>query len=446
MHVRLVALLGTGLLVRLALLPFGGYSFDLLLLQQWAERLTTRPLPRFYASQEVVDHLPGDLWLLWLLGRVTDLIAPGAVVPQIALKLVPTLADIAIGGLLFLLGRHLVGPDIGLLAAGFYVLNPAAIFLTAIWGQWDAVSAALALLAVWLVIQGEPAWALLPLTWAALIKPPFAALVPLVLLAVVWHSFVPHTRWGMARPAEPLLVSVGRLGLAAITCVFLAAALLLPFDVGLGPLPTRWDLLERLHYSLEMYPETTVNAFNLWATPLVGNREPDAQTLLGVAVRSWGIALFGAAYVLILARYWRRPDAIAFIWAGFAIALTTFMLPTRVHERYLLPAIPVAALIAALAPRLRWFFVALSLSCFTNLYWVYDLSERALELDVLYQSEVAVVLVALLNLGLLAYTLTRLLPNLRLDLHTGDRQLRVQNREQHELRRQGGVGVHGGSS
>ena len=35
---------------------------------------------------------------------------------------------------------------------------------------------------------------------------------------------------------------------------------------------TRWDLLERVRYSLELYPEASVNAFNLWATPLVGNR------------------------------------------------------------------------------------------------------------------------------------------------------------------------------
>ena len=112
-----------------------------------------------------------------------------------------------------------------------------------------------------------------------------------------------------------------------------------------------------------------------------------------MAVRTWGLALFGAAYVLILARYWRRPDVQAFIWAAFAIAFAAYMLPTRVHERYLLPALTLAALAAALAPRLRWFFAALSVSYFINLYWVYDLSERALELEVLYQSEAVVVLV-----------------------------------------------------
>jgi hypothetical protein len=411
---RLIALLGIGLAVRLALLPVGGYGYDLSLMQSWAERLVTRPLVRFYASPEVVDHLPGDLWLLWLLSRAMDLVAPGALIPQIVLKLVPTLADIGIGVLVFLLGRCLAGPDAGLLAAALNVLNPASIFLTAIWGQWDSVSAALALIAVWLVVRGDPVWALPPLAWAALIKPPFAALVPLVFLCFVRHHVVPHTRWGGTQPTtESRAASLGELALTAGISVLLAGALLLPFDVGVGPLPARWDLLERVRYSLDLYPETSVNAFNLWATPLAGNREPDAQPLLGVAVRTWGLVLFGAAYVLILVRYWRRPDVHAFIWAAFAIAFAAYMLPTRVHERYLLPALTLAALAAALAPRLRWFFAALSVSYFINLYWVYDLSERALELDILYQSEAVVVLVSLVNVGLLAYTLSRMLLVLR---------------------------------
>ena len=73
-----------------------------------------------------------------------------------------------------------------------------------------------------------------------------------------------------------------------------------------------------------------------------------------------------------------------------------------------------------MAPRLRWFFAALSVSYFINLYWVYDLSERALELEVLYQSEAVVVLVSLVNVGLLAYTLSRMLLVLR-DSNAGTR-------------------------
>jgi hypothetical protein len=201
--------------------------------------------------------------------------------------------------------------------------------------------------------------------------------------------------------------------LAAVTSFFLAAALLLPFDVGVQPFPTRWDLVERLRYSLELYPESSVNAFNLWATPLVGNRESDMQPLLGLTVRTWGVALFAAAYVLVLVRYWRRPNALSFIWATFAIAFAAFMLPTRVHERYLLPAITLAALAAALAPRLRWFFAVLSALYLINLYWVYDLREPALELEILYQGASVVYGVALLNVVLLAYSLTHMLSVLR---------------------------------
>lgn len=43
MNRRLIALLGIGLAVRLALLPVGGYGYDLTLMQSWAERLVTRP-------------------------------------------------------------------------------------------------------------------------------------------------------------------------------------------------------------------------------------------------------------------------------------------------------------------------------------------------------------------------------------------------------------------
>ena len=330
------------------------------------------------------------------------------------LKLVPTLADIAIGLLLFLLGRHLVSSEAGLLASALYVLNPGPIFLTAVWGQWDAVSAALVLLVVWLVIQGEAAWAMLPLTWAILIKPPFAALAPLIGLAFIAQSVLPYSRRRTARPAESLASSLGQLGLVAILCTFLAGALLLPFDVGVGPLPTRWDVLERLRYSLELYPETSVNAFNLWATPLAGIGEPDAQHLLGVSMHTWGVVLFATAYVMILVRYWRRLNAYTFIWAAFAIAFAAFMLPTRVHERYLLPAIALGTLVAVVSPRLIGFFAALSMTYLVNLYWVYDLREPALELEILYQSEAVISLVALLNVVLLAYTLTRMLPHVHL--------------------------------
>src|SRR3712207_7376899 len=40
------------------------------------------------------------------------------------------------------------------------VFNPGSIFLSSIWGQWDAVSALGALIALWLLMRGSPEWSL----------------------------------------------------------------------------------------------------------------------------------------------------------------------------------------------------------------------------------------------------------------------------------------------
>ena len=396
---RLAIILGLGLLVRLALIPVGGYGSDLRIMREWGSRLLTEPMSRFYATDEVVDHLPGDLWLLWLLGHAADLMSPGARLPNAALKLVPVLADLGLGGVLFLIGQRLAGPRTGLVAAGFIALNPALIFLSAIWGQWDAVSALLAMVALWLLLRGDLPWALPALAWAILIKPQFAAWLPLFMVAI-WHG------GGLSPGAGRTRLWRGLLGTA--NALLLAALLLLPFDVGIGPMATTWDLIERLRYSLDYYPETTLNAFNLWATSLAGNRESDAQLLLGVAVRVWGTLLFVAAYLLILVRLWRWPSTPDVVWALFAVSFTSFMLPTRIHERYLLPAVVLAALVAALAPRCRWFAVALSFTYLANIYWSYDKRYLALEIDSLYDGNLFIYEIALLNVGLLAFALTRL--------------------------------------
>jgi hypothetical protein len=59
------------------------------------------------------------------------------------------------------------------------------------------------------------------------------------------------------------------------------------------------------------------------------------------------------------------------LWAALAITFSSFMLPTRIHERYLLPAVVLALLVGALVPTLRWVSAALSLTYLVNLYDVY---------------------------------------------------------------------------
>ena len=158
---RLLPILVAGLAVRLLLAPVGGLKGDLDVVRAWAERLTTLPLSRFYDTAQIVDHLPGDLWILWAIAHLHRLVLPGGDFGGasflLLIKLVPILADLGIAVLLFLVARRLAGARVGIVAAAAWALNPAPIFLASIWGQWDSVSACVALGALWCFLAAPPA-------------------------------------------------------------------------------------------------------------------------------------------------------------------------------------------------------------------------------------------------------------------------------------------------
>lgn len=367
-----------GLAIRLLLFHAGLFRGDEETFAQWATRLVTVPLSSFYGSAGEVDHLPGDLWILWGLARLYRHVSPAMDVQRFAfqflLKLVPALADVGIGLTLYLMGRRLAGPWAGLLAAWFYLFNPASIFLTSIWGQWDSVSVCAMLIALWLLMRGSPEWALPVLTYACLVKPQLALLIPLVVVA--WW------RWSIQPPGRPRRIrenlrrEAGRAALAVAGSLGVFLLICLPFSVGLPLLPTRWTIFDRLTVALDHFRAVSENAFNLWGivTQAGSLGVADSRTfLLGLSYQTWGYLLLGVTMGLVLGLCWWRPSREMLVWGALAITFAAFMFPTRVHERYLLPAVALALLVAALAPALRWLGAALSLTYLANLYEVYHL-------------------------------------------------------------------------
>jgi len=352
----LVAILAGGLLVRLALAPFGGFEFDLDTNRSWALALEANGPTDFYAATGA-RHLPGDLWMFWALGYAFELFAPGRPTQDYLFKLVPILADVAVAGLLYAIGRTVAGGRAGLLAASLYAFNPAPIFLASTWGQWDSVSAALLLLAIWFSLRGWIVAALPTLSWAALIKPQLALVGAIALVFVI-------SRGSVSAPWRQ--VAAG--GLLAVALV---VALTLPFQA--PPWPGEQDLYDRVQYAADAHKEVTVGAFNLWRFWLDPNQPTDLRVFaLGAEYRTWGLALLALAIITVLARVARQPNDRRLLWACSAAALAVFVLPTRIHERYALPAVALAAVLGAVEKPYRPVAVLLSLSLFANLYWVYD--------------------------------------------------------------------------
>jgi hypothetical protein len=422
----LIGLLIAGFVLRLALSPYGGFGEDLAVMRYWATRLALVPLGDFYAAQGVADHLPGDLWLLWYLANAFRAFSPemraDGTLFLVLIKLVPSLADVGIGLVLYLLGRDLSGAAIGRRAAAFYLFNPAPIFLASIWGQWDAVSAFCVLLALWLTVRGRIQWALPVMAYALLIKPQFAVLVPLAGLAYLRSELLPA--WHRARGSsgwvviERLWRPVGRVVAGAVLAVVVATLVALPFGVGLPLMDTRWSLVDRFEVAWRTHNRTSLNAFTLWATPLAGNGQVDDRSaLFGLGARTWSQLLLAIAVVAILVRYWRWGGQRALVWGWLATLLALYVLPTRVHERYLLPAVVVAALVAALSTRLSWLYAGLSALYFAGLVAVYALAHRAGPgpAPLFAADNPWVIAASMLNVALLLFVLTRALPYLVAD-------------------------------
>jgi Gpi18-like mannosyltransferase len=118
------------------------------------------------------------------------------------------------------------------------------------------------------------------------------------------------------------------------------------------------------------YAYTSINAFNLWGL-ISGMWVPDGNLYI------LGWALFGAftAFTLyFLNKRFKTSSEFLAVYAAFMLLFAFFMLPTRIHERYLFPAISVLALMFPFIKKARPFYAVLTATLFINeayvLYWL----------------------------------------------------------------------------
>jgi hypothetical protein len=130
------------------------------------------------------------------------------------------------------------------------------------------------------------------------------------------------------------------------------------------------------HAAVGYYPLRTVEAYNLWyALDRVdirlrgqppGEARVDTRTLGPFTHRLIGLALLVGWTAFILGGLWRWPSDGGLIVAAAFQFFAVFMLPTQMHQRYILPAAVLAALVAPLSARLRVLFLVLTLTATLN--------------------------------------------------------------------------------
>jgi dolichyl-phosphate-mannose-protein mannosyltransferase len=356
----------TGLLIltlaaRLFLSGAGTLSGDMAYWMRWGHQLTSAPLDTFYARTGA-DYLPIYPYILLAITRVYDPVAhlfalAGLPFPHDTLyKLPAILADTLTVWLLYRAVRRWKGiPTAGIVAYA-YAVNPAIIADSARWGQVDSVPACLMLAALLYFLDQRPVVSGILLALSVLTKPTALVLVPV--MAIFWLR---------RRLLGPLLV----LGAASLVTSLLVIWPFIPAGLNVTQF-----ILQRFLVTTSTWSYATMNAFNFWALQQHNLlRVPDTHIWLGLPEHTWGW-LFMAAFetiacILAMAPPARRPlvQARLLLPVGSVVVCAFFVVLTRIHERHLLPTLPLLALTSAIAPEFWPLYIWFSVAYLLNLHF-----------------------------------------------------------------------------
>jgi Gpi18-like mannosyltransferase len=412
----ILVLLALGLALRVIiayLLPGSGFKVDISSFQYWAENLAREGLSGFYERDFFHDYTPGYLYVLWLIGGVAQLFGSGV---GDLIKVPPILADLALAWLVWSMARELGASErAARIGAALVLFNPVTWLDSAIWGQVDSVGVVVLLLALRELWRDRPERAALLAMLAALVKPQLGILIPIVAVVTIRRALWPRGGYG-EEPAPPSSwlstwerTVRGPIRILTTATAGLATALAVSWPFGLS-LP---GLIAQIFSTAAGYPRVSVNAYNPWA--LVTQVQPNgvvdgiaanrqwicdstvvptaafdirigdwvlwhvpASTLTcpdGLMIGAFPAVMVGAILFLLVAAVvvWRvalRPDRSTMLVALAALALAFFILPTRVHERYLFPLVGLGALLAGVSIRWRIAYVLSAAATFANMYAV----------------------------------------------------------------------------
>lgn len=315
----------------------------------WAFRLRDGGLAKFYSDVVWTQYTPGFLYWLWLIGKL-------GLVNELAIKIPTVLADIILGGLLWTVIKK-ESMRLATISFFLYTLNPVVIFDGSVWGQIDGILALfLFLSAFFLVEKRNP---LLSGTfWAIsfLIKPQAVAILPALAILTIKRTSIKGA----------MISFVG-----GLVTVFLVS---LPFFPA-NPLMGLPNLVAKMG---NYYHYTSVFAFNIWTIP--GMWKPDSGILFGMSYFNWGVALLSISLFAIFYKFRRTLDDNGVTYLVFALSsLAFFIFPTRVHERYLFPALAFLLCGAGIkkSKSLVGIYGIISFLSLINLYHPYSYYENA---------------------------------------------------------------------
>jgi hypothetical protein len=361
-------IVAVGLLIRLPALSHVYYPHDIAYWKSWLTYSTAFGLQNVYGLEVPGQTYPPLLlYLLWGMGTIYRTLWPQSLDTPLltAFVKIPAVAgDLAAAVLLAAYAARksrpgALGPRA---AASILAFHPALFWLSSLWGQVDVLHGGITAAAWAAAFAGSAGWAGALVALGILTKPQGMIVAPAVIVVLI------------ARTGGRGILRAVLFG-AALTVI-----VTLPFVIaGFG------SAIVKIYAGAGgVYPYLSLKAFNLWWCVIAAGKgtgrllefRDDVHLLGPVTPRAIGLLLLLAATAWVLRRSWllargqSRPD-LSRAWRLLTLQwLAFFLLPTQIHERYLVPALISMAPAAILERRWRVLYAILSLGILLNLMYV----------------------------------------------------------------------------
>ena len=309
------------IVLRIVLFTVPSFKIDMGDWQAWAARLVEVGPPGFYVKGMLADYLPFFYLILWFFSKIFAFIfgtqAIYTLTFDIYIRIISNTFDFLTAYLIYKIIKN-YNKKFAFLGSLLYLVNPGVVFNSSVWGQTDSIPTFFFVFSLFLLNEiKKPELSSISLVLSALVKPLNVAAFPIVGVRFIKNF------------------EIRKVIFSLIYSIVVFFAVTIPFFVK-DPF---FGVLGHLLSSLNVYPYTSLNAYNFWGL-VTGFWKSDSTFLLGIIpYHILGYILFFLILFAVLLPYIKmnkKYKEIDYLSAA-VLCFAFFMFLTRIHERHLFP-------------------------------------------------------------------------------------------------------------
>lgn len=305
-----------------------GYAVDLNCFGAWGMRMAEVGPANFYAPDYFCDYPPGFIYILGMLGRIAN--GFGITLldweGQMLIKMFSIPFNVILAYLVYFFAKKEHLEKGALIVLAIMAFNPVYYIAGPCWGQVDAFLSVLVVLILWCAYAEKWDIAIPLFAFAVLQKPQAGLLAPLAISAFIMECFVKKEK---KQAVCKMLCGIGY-------ALIVVAVIVIPFSKNQS-FPG-W-LIDKYVETLSSYNYATLSTGNLMFL-LGGNWVETSEPIIGaISYGTVGTILMILSFLFGIIVYVKSKKKSAILLAGAVTFQALFVLSTKIHERYIIPAL-----------------------------------------------------------------------------------------------------------